>query len=126
MPEVLLYPATWSNPEWRRDFNRLSADQKYVITDSLNRLHSALQECSHPISDPNLQEWEPAKFTINRTQAGWGGEWVKYRLSDRDNRGRVIAVYFCDDDRIYLVDKTITHDTQHLRRAAEKFKVPKK
>ena len=113
MPEVLIYHRTWNDPDWHRDRNRLPADQKSFIDESLASLYQALLHCRYP-RDRELQEWSPSKYSVSSVRAKWG-EWIKYRLGDRDNRARVVIVFRSKENRIYLIARTLPHDSAHLK-----------
>jgi len=125
LPEVLIFPGTWKDPEWNRDFNRLPPAEKFSIQKSIEGLYEALQQCRHPLQDRNLKDWSPSEYKASPAQAKLG-QWVKYRIGDREARGRVVIIFMASDDVIYLVGRTLTHDYPHLRELVSRFRVPKR
>ena len=120
MPELRKYH-TWDDPRWRTSLEKLRPDQKFILNDSLSRLLQALQKCSNPRRDGELQEWLPSRWDVPRQQAT-RGEWVEFRLGDEENRARVIICFDRSEQVIYLVARTAIHDHTALRELVAKFR----
>lgn len=120
LPEVWIAPTWSSDRHWKRGFERLSADQRELLTASLEDLVRALEVCRHPQLDPALARWSPTRWNAPGRQKA-RGSWVEYRLGDRGNKARVIVCYDSRADRIYLVARTAIHDHDRLTALVAQF-----
>jgi hypothetical protein len=120
LPELRKYH-TWDDSRWRAALEKLPANQKFVLNDSLTRLLRALQKCGDPRRDGQLQEWRPSRWDVPRQQAT-SGDWVEYRLGDEENRARVIICFDSREQVIYLVARTVIHDHTSLRELVARFR----
>ena len=120
-----LYKAPSWNKHWPEAIQRLTASQKFRLEDSLRRLLEALTKCRSLKLDNSLLEWSPSRWDTPLRQ-GTQGEWVEYRLGDEENKGRVIVCYDAQQDVIYLVTRSPTHDLTTLRELTAQFTVPRR
>ncbi|RME96950.1 MAG: hypothetical protein D6773_16460 [Alphaproteobacteria bacterium] len=120
MPELRLAPQ-WRDPRWKKGLDRLTAQQKLVIENSLRGLLRTLKHCRDPLLDDCLTTWAPSRWYVAREQAR-AGTWVEYRLGDDDNRARAIVCYDRKEQVIYLVARTVIHDHGSLRELVGRFR----
>lgn len=116
--------SSWSR-HWPEKIQRLTAEQKFHLEDSLGRLLEALKECYSLKLDNSLLEWSPSRWDTPLKQAQQG-EWVEYRLGDEENKGRAIVCYVAREDIIYLVARSPIHDLTTLRDMTAQFTVPRR
>jgi len=83
----------------------------------------ALQKCHHPRFDRELQKWSPSKWDVPRLLAT-KGDWVEYRLGDKENKGRAIICFDSKERIVYLVARTAIHDHTSLRELVARFSPP--
>lgn len=121
MPDLRRYIKGWNDPRWAAAVQKLPSNQKFALEQSLTGLLEALKECKHPRLDAKLQAWLPSRWDAPRDVAT-RGEFVEYRLGDRDNRARVIVCFDQKEKVIYLVARTVIHDHAALRELVASFK----
>jgi hypothetical protein len=99
---------------------KLGPHPKFVIEASLRSLLAELQKCTSPSRDPVFQSWAPSRWDVPRHLATLG-EWVEYRLGDKENRARAIICFDESENSIYLVARTAIHDHASLRELVGRF-----
>lgn len=120
MPELRLHH-TWKDPRWRTALEKLPANQKFLLEESLRKLLQALQVCRDPQGDGALQAWRPTRWDAPRLQTT-RAQWVEYRLGDADNRARAVICFDAREQVIYLVARTVIHDHTALRELVARFR----
>jgi hypothetical protein len=120
LPEIRVFEDGWRDRRWTKGIRKLSKDQVRKIEASLQELIVALGSCTHPILDPELQRWSPTLWHAPGKKRR-RGTWCEYRFGDRHNRARAIVCHDSEEQVIYLVARTVTHDHRRLAEVVKSF-----
>jgi hypothetical protein len=106
--------ATWGDRQFRKSFEKLSADEQVSFLEKLHALERSLENASHPATDPVLRQTYRAK-SYSGVVSLKGAALIEYSLG---NLTRVIAKYPASksEDAILLVAVSLTHDHERLKR----------
>jgi mRNA-degrading endonuclease RelE of RelBE toxin-antitoxin system len=113
VPELLYYPATWLDRDFKKTWRKLPAREQQRFEEELGDLLEALGHCSHPMTDPVLGRWRPTAYRLRKARF----QAAEYRL-----RGltRVIVGFLPDPQgcigAIVLLTVTLKHDHPRILR----------
>jgi hypothetical protein len=119
VPELLFYPETWLDREFKKAFRKLSAPDRESFETELGDLLEVLQNSRHPMTDPALQRWRPTAYKVRnqRFQA------VEYRLRKLT---RVIVGFLPPEtgpiETLVLLTVTLKHDHPRMQRILEQHR----
>ncbi len=117
MPELRTFEPTWLDRKFRKDFDRLAANEKQRWQAELEALFEALVTCRHPTSDPQLQKWQPSPYRISGLS-----DLYEYRCRFPL---RIIVRWFASSEReptgvVLLIAATLAHDHDRLKLLIER------
>jgi len=120
LPEVVIYPRGWRDRRWKKGLKKLPRIQQEQLETAVRDLVSDLMACTHPTLDPRMQRWVPTKYH-SRGKQKKHGSWYEYRLGDSKNAARVIVCHDTEQQVIFLVARTVTHDHDRLANVVGAF-----
>jgi hypothetical protein len=103
----------WSERELKKAFRGLSQTEQEERLGELEQLSHALAKCRHPVTDPDLQRWQPSPYNVPKV----GIRLYEYRFR---YPFRVIAGILEPSEQdpegvVLIVAATLTHDHKRLK-----------
>jgi hypothetical protein len=100
----------WRERKLKKAFRDLSETEQGERLRELEQLSHALAECRHPVTDPDLQRWQPSPYKV-------GIRLYEYRFR---YPFRVIAGFLEPSEQepdgvVLIVAATLTHDHKRLK-----------
>jgi hypothetical protein len=89
------------------------AQHQAQLETAIRDLVADLMGCTHPTLDARMQKWAPTKYH-SRGEQKKHGSWYEHRLGDPKNAARVIVCHDTEQQVIFLVARTASHDHDRL------------
>lgn len=114
--QVGFHEDTWVDRKWDKAVDKLPAQDRQRIDDSLAALIEELRDANHPTLANELQRWQPKAYHPPRPVRGTS--FYEYRLKHRRNTARAVAAYrpggAGEPGEVAMVARTVTHDNKRL------------